>query len=125
MIVIVKSNGTQVGPMAQPQAESYLANVLSNPSLLPNLKQVLNDLTSGKGKASQPHTFNGQAVLHASSGNGAHSVSVFFYRLGGNAHLIAMGEHSGKVKGKESYKLTHYGQDANPNFKKGATLILS
>ena len=125
MIVIVNSNGTQAGPMAQPQAESYLYNVHKNPGLTANMKQALNDLTGGKGKASQPYVFNGQPILHASSGNGQASISLFFYRAGGNEHIIAMGEHSGKVKGKETYKLTHYGQDGNLLYRKGATITLS
>jgi hypothetical protein len=124
MIVIIKSDGTQAGPMAQAQAESYLFNVHSDASLTANMKQALNDLTGGKGKASQPYVFNGHPILHASSGNGVKSISLFFYRTGGNEHIIAMGEHTGKVKGKETYKLTHYGQNANPTYKKGAVITL-
>lgn len=124
MIVIVKTDGTTAGPMAQPQAESYLFNVHKNASLTANMKQALNDLTGGKGKASQPYVFNGHPVLHASSGDGQKSVSLFFYRTGGHEHVFAMGEHAGKFKGKETYKLTHYGQDGNPLYKKGATISL-
>jgi hypothetical protein len=125
MIVIVKSDGTLAGPMAQAQAESYLNNVHANPGLTANLKQAMNDLTGGKGKASQPYVFNGQPILHASSGNEQKSITLFFYRTGGNEYVVAMGEHAGKVKGKETYKLTHYGQDANQTFKRGATITLS
>ena len=124
MVVIVKTDGSHAGPMAQPQAESYLNNVHANPDLAANLKQAMNDVTSGKGKASQPYTFNGHPILHASSGNAQKSITLFFYRTGGHEYIVAMGEHAGKVKGKESYKLTHYGQNANQTFKTGATITL-
>ena len=124
MIVIIKSDGTQTNPMAQAQAESYLFNVHGDASLTANMKQALNDLTGGKGKSSQPYTFNGQPILHASSGNGEKSISLFFYRTGGNEYIVAMGEHSGKVKGKETYRLSHYGQNTNPTYKEGAVITL-
>ena len=125
MIVIVKSDGTHAGPMAQAQAESYLNHVHANPDLIANLKQAMNDLTGGKGKSTQPYVFNGHPILHASSGNAQKSITLFFYRTGGNEYVVAMGEHAGKVKGKETYKLTHYGQGSDPTFKKGATITLS
>jgi len=37
--------------MKQPQAESYMDNVIDDKSLVANLKQSLNDIYGGKGKA--------------------------------------------------------------------------
>lgn len=134
MIVIVKSDGSLAGPMPQAQAESYLFNVHKQVDLNASMKQALNDLTGGKGKASTFSTgkntasvsymFKGKPVLHASSGDGESSISLFFYRLEAHEYVIAMGEHAGKVKGKETYKLCHYGQDGDPLYKKGATISL-
>lgn len=117
-IVIVKTDGTSTRPMQQPQAENYLGNLIEK-NRLANLKQSLNDVTGGKGKASGNYTFNTHPVLHASSGNGQKSVSLFYYDDGGDHHIIAMGEHANS----STYRLSDYGQP-DGDFKGGKTIAL-
>ena len=127
MIVIVKKDGTATNKMAQEQAENYFLApskkfgppmIAGNPSCL---KQAFNDVTTpGRGKATGDYKFNNFRVLHASSGNGQKSVSVFYYDIGNIHYIIAVGEH---VTSK-SYKLSYYGQPTGP-FKSGSTIVLS
>ncbi|MDF8328236.1 hypothetical protein P5G63_06885 [Aeromonas salmonicida] len=117
-IIIIDGNGHALDPMEQREAEQYLIDYLEK-NLHANLKQCLNDVTGGKGKATGAYQYNGHAVLHASSGNVQKSVSLFYYDDGGNHHIIAMGEH----KTATSYKLNFYGQPAG-DFKYKATIIL-
>lgn len=118
-IVIIKSDGTPTQPMDQPQAESYLGNLIEA-NRLANLKQALNDVTGGKGKATGAYQFNGNPVLHASSGTtGVKSVSLFFYDANTNHYVIAMGEHTSST----TYKLTDYGQPSG-DFAKNKTISL-
>lgn len=118
-IIIIKSDGTPTNPMDQAQAEKYLGNLI-DANRLANLKQSLNDVTGGKGKATGSYRFNGHAVLHASSGvQGVKSVSLFFYDNGGDHYIIAMGEHTGA----STYKLTDYGQPTG-DFRKNATISI-
>ena len=50
-ITILKKDGEgPVGPMAQDRAEAYLTPVLNDANRLANLKQSLNDITSGNGR---------------------------------------------------------------------------
>ncbi|MEO9384367.1 hypothetical protein [Chromobacterium phragmitis] len=119
-IIIIKSNGEPTTAMDQPQAEEYLGNPkLITRNRLANLKQALNDVTSGKGKATGTYRFNGHPVLHASSGNGEKSVSLFFYDENGDHYIIAMGEHVSST----SYTLSDYGQPDGP-FRENATIAL-
>jgi hypothetical protein len=125
MIVIIRSNGTQTQPMAQPQAQSYLENVLKEAGgigRLVNLKQALNDVGGGKGKASGSYFFNNRPVLHASAGSVGKgtSVTILFCRDAGNEYIFAMGGHLGA----SSYELDIYGQDGNPSYRRGAKLAL-
>lgn len=118
LIVIIKSDGQPTNPMQQAQAEKYLGNLIEA-NRLANLKQSLNDITGGGGKATGSYKFNNQPVLHASSGViGVKSVSLFFYRTDYN-YIIAMGEHTSS----KTYKLTDYGQPSG-DFKKNATISL-
>jgi hypothetical protein len=122
-MTIMKKDGTLTNPpMAQPQAVNYLKNLI-NANRLASLKQALNDAFDGKGKATGDYLFNGHAVLHASSGDGQQSVSLFFYVTGGNITLFAMGEHLDLPKPKVRYKLVDYGQPVG-TFQQGATIIL-
>lgn len=119
-IIIIKSDGTPTTPMDQAQTEKYLGNLL-DANRIANLKQALNDVTSGKGKATGRYTYNTHAVLHASSGvTGVKSVSLFFYDQAGDHYIIAMGEHTAAT----TYKLTDYGQPSG-DFRKNATITLS
>jgi hypothetical protein len=127
MIIVIKKDGSQTGPMAQiPTAQTYLQKVLleaGGANRVACLNQALNDVGGGKGKASGAYKFNNHPVLHASSGSpgkGA-SVTILFYRADGNEYIFAMGCHTGA----SSYELDIYGQNQNPTFKQGAKLKLS
>lgn len=117
--VIKKRDGSLTQPpMAQAQAQSYLLNlVLANRQA--NLKQALNDVFSGKGKATNAYRQDGQPVLHASSGNGQQSVTLFYYMTGSVATIFAMGEHTGAT----SYRVSDYGQPAG-DFSQNARINL-
>lgn len=116
--MIKKRDGAATSAMAQPQVQSYLLNLL-NVNRHANLKQALNDVFSGKGKASGAHIQDGQPVLHASSGNMQQSVTLFYYMSGAQATIFAMGEHAGS----SSYRVSDYGQPSG-SFVEGAKLAL-
>lgn len=111
-------NEDQRGPLSQAQAESDLQEYLEA-NCVANMKQSLNDVVDGKGKATGDYTFGGHAVLHASSGNGQKSVSLFYYQHQDDQYIIAMGEHDSS----SSYKLVYYGQTAG-DFKYKAKINL-
>ena len=119
--IIVKKDGSgeTAPPMKQPQAENYLANLLTKDRHA-NLKQAMNDVFTGKGKASSDLKFAAQPVLHASSGNGQKSVTLFFYMFGVTAKIFAMGEHVDS----SSYSVSVYGQRGT-SFQQGRTISLS
>lgn len=119
-MVVIKSDGTQTSPMRQPQAQSYLENVLNEAGMgnrLANLKQSLNQAFDGQGKPTGSHKFNNQPVLHASSGNGQQSVTLFFYANGSKLMLFAMGEHVSSTQ----YRISIYGQQGT-DFAKGKVI---
>lgn len=121
-MIIIKRDGKPTTAMAQPQAESYLGNLV-NANRTASLKQVMNDAFSGGGKPTGNYTFNTEPVLHASSGDGQQSVSIFFYRKGLFVNLFAMGEHIDLPKPKVRYKISDFGQ-AGTHFAEGSTVIL-
>lgn len=128
-LCILKSDGTfsarsgEKTSMAQPQAQKYLQNLIEA-NRYANLTQALNDVFNGKGKPTGNYTFDAHPVLHASSGNGQHSVTLFFYSESDTtAVLFAMGEHLDLPKPQVRYKVTDYGQ-AQGSFKEDATIIL-
>ncbi len=109
-IIVKKDSSGEAGPLLQPQVESYLGNLIHN-SLLANLKQCCNDVFGGKGKPTGAFRYAGLPVMHASSGNGAKSVTLFYTMMGSAARIFAMGEHEDSKNPKvASYKVTHYGQ---------------
>ena len=118
--IIIKSDGTPTSPpMGQAQAESYLGNLI-NKDRVANLKQALNDVADGKGKATGNRKYNNIPVLHASSGiTGVKSVSLFFYDNNKDHYIVAMGEHVTS----NSYKLSDYGQPSG-DFKAGITFTI-
>lgn len=119
MAIVVKKDGEgETNAMMQAQAERYLGNLLT-PDRVSNLKQAMNDVFGGRGKASGAHTFAGQPVLHASSGNMQKSVTLFFYMSGTNAKIFAMGQH----KTSSSYEVSEYGQRGTA-FQLGKTVTL-
>lgn len=117
-IVVKKDGQGETTAMLQPQVESYLGNLLLADRLA-NLKQALNDVFGGRGKASGGHLFEGSPVLHASSGNMVKSVTLFFVMSGATARIFAMGEHAGS----SSYTISDYGQRGT-DFQLGRTLAL-
>ncbi|MGY5130282.1 hypothetical protein [Streptomyces nigrescens] len=122
MVVIKKDGGGETRPMAQPQAQSYLVNVLQEAGMLnkeANLKQALNQAFDGGGKPTGRYTYQGHPVLHASSGNGQTSATLFFYDNAGTLMLFAMGEHDTSTK----YKITIYGQKGT-DFAQGKTISI-
>ncbi|MFD0396875.1 hypothetical protein ACFVHI_02160 [Kitasatospora sp. NPDC127121] len=122
-MVVIKTDGTQTTPMRQPQAESYLVNVLNEAGMgnrLANLKQSLNQAFNGQGKPTGSYQFRGKPVLHASSGNGQQSVTLFFYADGSKLMLFAMGEHVSSTQ----YRISIYGQQGDPNFAKGKVISI-
>lgn len=86
---------------------------------MPTSSRRMNDVFSGKGRASGAYTFAGQPVLHASSGNGQKRATLFYYMFGVTAKIFAMGEHDGS----SSYTVSAYGQRGT-NFQKGRTIAL-
>lgn len=122
MIVIKEDGGGETSPMAQPQAQSYLIEVIKARKMTDktaNVKQALNQAFDGGGKATGKYTFNGHPVLHASSGNGQTSATLFFYDDAGKLMLFAMGEHDTSTK----YKISVYGQKGT-DFAKGKTIAV-
>ncbi|MBQ4771993.1 hypothetical protein F9U44_10825 [Pectobacterium versatile] len=116
--IYIIDKGVQSGPFNQTQAEKELAEYLEK-NRHANMKQAMNDITSGKGKATGSYAYDGHPVLHASSGNSQKSVSIFFYNTTDGDYLIAMGEH----KTPTSYLLTDFGQKSG-DFKLGKTINL-
>ena len=102
MAIIVKKDGEgDTTAMMQPQTEKYLGNLLT-PDRISNLKQSLNDVFGGRGKATGAYTFAGQAVLHASSGNMQKSVTLFFYMSGVNAKIFLRQGSDVKIRRQEN-----------------------
>lgn len=119
-IIIITKKGNKTQPMEQLQAENYLGNLI-NQNRVANLKQSLNDVTSGKGKATGEYKFDGHPVLHASSGKpDVKSVCLFYYDYNDDHYIIAMGEHTAS----KEYKLTDYGQK-DGDFQKNKTIDLN
>jgi hypothetical protein len=117
-MIILKRDGQPTTPMAQAQAESYLGNLLHKDRQA-NLKQALNQAFNGQGKPTGSYRHNAFPILHASSGNGQKSVTLFYYQNGITLTLVAMGEHQTSA----SYKVSVYGQPAG-SFKEGQTIAL-
>lgn len=120
-LIVIKRDGNQTTPaMAQAQAEKYLCNVVDK-SLHANVKQALNQAFDGEGKATAGYRFDGNPIIHASSGiEGTQKcVSIFFYILGETIYTVAMGRHVTS----SSYILDHYGQPSG-DFKEGARVNL-
>ena len=126
-VVIIKTDGTETNPMPQRQAEIYLGKLITA-NRTASLKQAMNDVYSGKGKATGAYMYAGlggsHRVLHASSGNGQTSVSLFYVTCPQGTFIIAMGEHLDVPKPKVEYKLTDYGQPSG-SFKRNATIKLN
>ncbi|WP_224554318.1 hypothetical protein [Pectobacterium versatile] len=116
--IYIIDQGVPSGPFNQAQAEKELEDYLEK-NRYANMKQAMNDITSGKGKATGSYTYDGHPVLHASSGNDQKSVSIFFYHTGTDDYLIAMGEHTTST----SYLLSDFGQKSG-DFKLGKTISL-
>ncbi|GKW12850.1 hypothetical protein [Pectobacterium punjabense] len=116
--IYIIDQGVQSGPFNQMQAEKELAEYLER-NRHANMKQAMNDVTSGRGKATGSYTYDGHTVLHASSGNSQKSVSIFFYHTETHDYLIAMGEHTTPT----TYRLTDFGQKSG-DFKLGKTISL-
>jgi hypothetical protein len=127
---ILKSDGTFSSrsgaktSMAQPQAQAYLQKLVHN-NRFASLSQALNDVFGDKGKPTGAYQFDARAILHASSGDGETSVSLFFYQENATtAVLVAMGNHLKVPKPQVKYKLTDYGQPTG-SFKRDATITLA
>ena len=116
--IYIIDQGVQSGPFNQAQTEKELEGYLEK-NRYANMKQAMNDVTSGKGKATGDYTYDDHPVLHASSGNSQKSVSIFFYNTTDGDYLIAMGEHTTPT----SYLLTYFGQKFG-DFKLGKTISL-
>ncbi|MFI9722100.1 hypothetical protein ACIHFE_20960 [Streptomyces sp. NPDC052396] len=125
MIIDKRDGSGETRPMAQPQAESYMVNVLKDQRMLnkqASLKQALNQAFNGGGKATGGYTFRNHPVLHASSGDGQTSTTLFYFNNDANTMtLFAVGEH---LKGPSTrYQITVYGQ-AGTDFAQGRTISL-
>ncbi|MFI9310589.1 hypothetical protein [Streptomyces triculaminicus] len=126
MIIDKRDGGGQTRPMAQPQAESYMVNVLKDQRQLnkePSLKQALNQAFNGGGKPTGGYKFKNHKVLHASSGDGQTSTTLFYFNNTdtNTMTLFAVGEHLAGPKTR--YKITVYGQ-AGTDFAQGKTISL-
>lgn len=122
-VVIVKKDGALTGAMPQATTLTYLTNVINEAQMnnrRANLSQTLNDVfTEGKGKATAAYRYGGQPVIHASSGNGQVSATLFWIMIGSTARIFAMGEHDTST----SYKVSVWGQ-AGTDFAEGRTIRL-
>ncbi|RJL55219.1 hypothetical protein [Pectobacterium carotovorum] len=116
--IYIIDKGVQSGPFDQTHTQKELEDYL-NKNRHANMKQALNDVTSGKGKATGSYIYEGYPVLHASSGNDQKSVSIFFYETMDGDYLIAMGMHETST----TYQLTDFGQKSG-DFKFGKTISL-
>jgi hypothetical protein len=111
IIILKRDGGGPVGPaMPQDRVEAYLTPVLNDNNRLANLKQSMNDISTGKGKATGSYTYNRASVWHASSGNGAKSVTLFYTMAGSTASIFAMGEHAEGNANVTKYTVSDYGQ---------------
>ena len=120
-LIVIKRDGKQTAPpMEQLQADRYFSNVVDN-SLHANVKQSLNQAFDGLGKATAGYLFDGNPIIHASSGKEGTEkcVSIFYYVLGETIYTVAMGRHVTS----SSYTLNHYGQ-VSGDFKEGAKITL-
>lgn len=125
-IYITKRDGEDAGPMKQPQAEKYLANVINDPSLASNLKQSLNDLYSGKGKPTGHYLHGKLPIKHASSGVEGTKKCVSLFWTDGPAQLpkiVAAGRHLKGTPNVTKYELCFYGQ-ADGDMKEGKKVEL-
>jgi hypothetical protein len=102
----------------QTGAEELLVDIVNQSNRTANVKQSMNQMFDGNGKATGAHTFGGLPIWHASSGNGVKSVCLFYTIQSVTAQIVAVGEH---VSGS-SYSL-EWGRTAG-SFKKGATLTI-
>lgn len=119
------SDGTPTGQMNQARVVSYLSNIVTQASrmnCLANLKQSLNQMFGGGGKATASYTHGSRPVYHASSGNGQRSVTLFYCLDGSTAVIFAMGEHVDADSGV-AYRVTYFGP-AGTLFAVGRTIAL-
>lgn len=122
-LIIIKRDGKPTNPpMAQEQANNYLKKLI-NADRYANLSQSLNQAFDGNGKPTGAFTYAQRPILHASSGNGETSLSLFYYMSGETITLVAMGMHVTMPKPKVWYKLSDYGQTSG-TFSEGATIKL-
>jgi len=123
-VIIVRTafGGAPTTKMAQPQAESYLRNVVVTAGLFSKLTQALNDVFFGRGKTTGAYIYNNHPVYHASAGDGQASVTLFYYLDGAVATIFAMGEHV-DAKSGTAYKITHFGPPGTL-FAVGKTIAL-
>ncbi|MEU8918767.1 hypothetical protein [Streptomyces nigrescens] len=109
MIVIKKDGTGQTGSMPQDRAQNYLVEIVTKRQMTEKVacvKQALTQAFDGGGKSTGKYTFQGHPVLHASSGNGQKSATLFFYDNAGTLMLFAMGEHHTATQ----YTISVYGQ---------------
>jgi hypothetical protein len=107
--LIVKTDGQPTGAMVQATVMTYLTNVINEAGMnnrRANLSQALNDVFNGNGKPTGAYLYKGKPVIHASSGNGQVSASLFWTMVGSQASIFAMGEHVTST----SYKIVVFGQ---------------
>ncbi|MFI9306597.1 hypothetical protein [Streptomyces triculaminicus] len=123
MVIDRRDGGAPTRAMSQPEAQAYLMAVLKDQKMLDkqaHLKQALNQAFDGGGKATGAYKFKNHPVLHASSGNGQTSATLFYYSEASTLTLFAIGEH----KTSSSYKITVYGQKGT-DFAQGKTMSLN
>ncbi|MCA6091873.1 hypothetical protein LE181_06795 [Streptomyces sp. SCA3-4] len=123
MVIERRDGGAPTRPMSQMQAQAYLLGVLKAQRMLDKevpLKQALNQAFNGAGKPTGAYRYKNRPVLHASSGNGQQSATLFYYSEAGTMTLFAIGEH----KTSTSYKISVYGQKGT-DFAEGRTISLN
>ncbi|GHC38740.1 hypothetical protein [Streptomyces cinnamoneus] len=123
MVIERRDGGGPTRAMSQPEAQAYLLGVLRNQKMLDKevpLKQALNQAFDGGGKPTGAYKFKNRPVLHASSGNGQRSATLFYYSEDSRLTLFAIGEH----KTNASYKITVYGQRGT-DFAEGKIVSLN
>ncbi|MFI9235577.1 hypothetical protein [Streptomyces sp. NPDC053079] len=126
MVIERRDGGAPTRAMSQPEAQAYLLGVLKEQKMLDKevpLKQALNQAFDGGGKATGSYKYKNRPVLHASSGNGQRSATLFYYSedsTDSTLRLFAIGEH----KTSSSYKITVYGQKGT-DFAQGKTVSLN
>ncbi|MEU1309031.1 hypothetical protein ABZ419_09045 [Streptomyces cinnamoneus] len=122
MVIERRDGGAPTRAMSQPEAQAYLIAVLKDQNMKnreANLKQALNQAFDGNGKPTGAYKYKDHSVLHASSGNGQTSITLFYYSEPSKLTLFAIGEH----ETSRSYKITVYGQKGT-DFAQGKTVIL-